>query len=134
MTAPSPSVRLLLGFLAARAAFGLAYLIGSIRRTPIPWYYPLERRFAFESQPAGFAMEWFGRTASALLAAAVAFGLVWALSGRGWPGRALSKPSTVLATARAGGLILLVDFAYFGWVLLHQTPAPLPLPGAWCPR
>jgi hypothetical protein len=35
--------------------------------------------------------------------------------------------------ARAGGLVLLVDFAYFGWTMTHQTPAPLPIPGWTCP-
>ncbi len=134
MIAPSPTSRLFAALLAARVAFGLAYLAGSIRRSPIPWYYPLERRWAFESSPSGFGMEWYGRTASALLAALVAFGILWLLSARGPLARTLARPATVLAAARAGGLILLVDFTYFGWVLMHQTPAPLPLPEGGLPR
>jgi hypothetical protein len=132
--APSPTSRLFAALLAARVAFGLAYLAGSIRRSPVPWYYPLERRWAFESSPSAFGMEWYGRTASALLAALVAFGILWLLSSRGPLARALARPATVLAAARAGGLILLVDFTYFGWVLMHQTPAPLPLPEGALPR
>jgi hypothetical protein len=128
VSAPSASARLLFAFLAARGAFGLAYLIGSIRRSPIPWYYPLERRWGFGSQPAGFAMEWYGRTAVALLFAAVAFAVAWALAARSPLARLLARPSAVVAVARAVGLIMLVDFAYFGWILMHQTPVPLPLP------
>lgn len=125
---PTPTARLFSAILAARIAFGLAYLAGSIRRSPVPWYYPLERRWAFESSPSGFAMEWYGRTASAILAATVAFALLWFFSAQGPIARALARPQNILAAARAGGFILLVDFTYFGWVLMHQTPAPLPLP------
>lgn len=128
MSALSPSVRLLFAFLAARGAFGLSYLVGSLRRSPIPWYYPTERRWAFESVPSGFAMEWYGRTSAALLFAALAFAIAWHLTSRGALARALARPSLVLGVARGVGLIVLVDFAYFGWILMNQTPEPLPLP------
>lgn len=133
-SAPSATARLFASLLAARVAFGLAYLAGSIRRSPIPLYFPLERRWTFGS-PAGpsLAMEWYGRTAAALLAALAAFALLWILSARPPLARVLARPESVLAAARAGGLILLVDFAYFGWVLMHQTPAPLPLPAGGLP-
>lgn len=132
-SAPTPSTRLLFGLLAARAAFGLTYLIGSLRRSPIPWYYPLERRWAFESAPVGLGMEWFGRTGSALLFAGVAFAIAWIASARGTGllARALARPSMVVGVARAVGLMMLVDFTYFGWILLHQTPKPIPLPNGF---
>jgi hypothetical protein len=133
-SAPSLTARLFSALLAARVAFGLAYLAGSIRRSPIPWYYPLERRWAFESTPSGFAMEWYGRTGFALLAALLAFMILWVFSARGFLARALARPGNVLAAARAGGLILLVDFVYFGWILMNQTPVPLPLPEGGLPR
>jgi hypothetical protein len=128
VSGPGTTARLFASLLAARVAFGLAYLIGSARRAAIPWYYPLERRWSLESLPQGFAMEWYGRTAVALIIALAAFAALWIFSTRGRIARALSRPDTVLAVARAGGLILLVDFVYFGWVLMHQTPNPLPLP------
>ena len=31
----------------------------------------------------------------------------------------------MLAIARAGALVLAVDFAYFGWTLTHTTPSPV---------
>jgi hypothetical protein len=125
---PSLSVRVLFGFLSARGAFGLTYLIGSLRRSPIPWYYPLERRWSFESHPSGLAMEWYGRTASALFFSALAFGAAWFLSARGPLSRALGRPSALGGVARGVGLIVLVDFVYFGWILMHQAHDPLPLP------
>jgi hypothetical protein len=128
MSALSPSVRLLFALLAARGAFGLSYLVGSLRRSPIPWYYPLERRWAFESVPASFGIEWYGRTAAALLFAGLAFAIAWFLSARGPLARALARPSVILGVARAIGLIVLVDLGYFGWILMHQTPQPWPLP------
>jgi hypothetical protein len=126
----SASARVLFALLAARAAFGLAYLVGSLRASPIPWYYPLERRWVFEGAPTGFAMAWYGRTAAASIAGAAAFLLAWVatVNANTKLARALTKPSAVLALARAVGLMMLVDFAYFGWVLTHQTPDPLPLP------
>jgi hypothetical protein len=74
-------------------------------------------------------MEWYGRTAVALAAAALAAVLAWAASRRGPLARALARPGLMLALARGVGLILLVDFAYFGWVMMHPAPSP---PGA-CP-
>jgi hypothetical protein len=143
--APSTSARLVSALLAARFAFGLAYLAGTMQRAPIPWYHPLERAWSFGREPGGWAaqpgspggvaaaasplaMEWFGRTASATAAAIAAGAIVWAAAARGPLARALARPELVLALARACGLALLIDFAYFGWVLMHPVPAPLPLP------
>ena len=128
-SAPGTTARLFMSLLAARVAFGLAYLIGSARRSPIPLYYPIERRWTFfDRLPEGLAMEWYGRTAVALLVAIVVLAAFWIASARGPIARAMARPENVIAAARGGALILLVDFAYFGWVLMHQTPAPLPLP------
>jgi hypothetical protein len=114
--------------LVARAVYGLVYLAATAGRWPLFWYYPLERRWAFEATPAGFAMGWFGTTALAIAAAALAALLVWLASARGPVARAIARPDLVIALARAGAMILLVDFVYFGWTLTHQTPNPLPAP------
>jgi hypothetical protein len=131
---PSLSVRVFAAFLAARLAFGLSYLVGSMQRAAIFWYRPLERAFVFGTESPGFSMEWFGRTAAALLWAIFAGAVVYLASGRRPFDAFFARRATVLAVARAGGLVLLVDFAYFGWVLMHQQPAPLPLPSWYCPR
>jgi len=128
---PSSSIRLFLAFLAARLAYGLVFLVSAMRQSPVPWYLPLEHRFVWASRPDGLGMDWYGRTALGLVASVVAFVLVFRLSRSVvW----LSKPNVVLAIARAGGLVLLLDFVYFGWALLHQTPNPWPLPAGYEPR
>jgi hypothetical protein len=121
------AARVFATLLVARAAYGVVYLAATAGRWPLFWYYPIERRWAFESAPEGFAMGWFGTTALALVAAAAAATAVWLLSAKGRFSRAIARPETILAIARAGGMILLVDFVYFGWTLTHQTPSPLPL-------
>jgi len=129
--APSASARLFLALLAGRLAYGLAFLVSAMRRSPVPWYLPLERRFVFTSRPEGLGMDWYGRTALGLVFAIGAGVVVYGLSKRAsW----LSRPSAVMAVARAGGLVLLVDFVYFGWALMTQTPHPWPLPSWYCPR
>jgi hypothetical protein len=128
---PSPSVRAFVAFLAARGAFGLTFLVTALRGTPIPWYHPLAHVWSFESRPGDFAMDWFGRTAVALLAGAALGAAAWFTGARSsW----LSRPRVVLGIARAGGLVLLVDFVYFGWTLAGIAASPLPLPPWYCPR
>jgi hypothetical protein len=127
---PSAAARVVAALLAARLAFGVAYLGGALRRAPIPWYHPLERAWSFGSAPGpGLAMEWYGRTGAALAVGVAAGGVIWVMSARGRAARALSRPALVLALARAVGLALLVDFTYFGWAMMH---AALTLPP--CPR
>jgi hypothetical protein len=128
---PSPSARLFVAFLAARLAYGLAFLVSAMRKSPVPWYMPLDHRFVLASRPEGLGMDWYGRTALGFVAALAMGLLAYGLSGRStW----LSRPSVVLSVARAGGLVLVLDFVYFGWALMTQSPDPWPLPAWYCPR
>jgi hypothetical protein len=129
-----PSTRLFAALMLARAAFGLAFLAPSLRPMPLLWYQPLVRAWTFELRPSGFAMEWFGRTALAIGVGALVGVAAWAMSQRGAFARWLARPGIASSLAHAGALVLLVDFFYFGWVMTHQTPAPLPLPAWYCPR
>jgi hypothetical protein len=123
--APAKAVRVFAALLAARAIFGLVYLAVAVGRLPILWYRPLDHAWELASHPSGLAMGWYGTTLAALVAAAVAGGLTFAAGARGPIARALAKGAVVLALARAGGMILVLDFVYFGWTLTHQTPHPL---------
>lgn len=122
---PAKAVRVFAGILAARAIFGLVFLSVAVGRLPILWYHPLERSWELGSHPAGLAMGWYGTTLAALVAAAVGGVVTFAAGARGPLSRALARGAVVLALARAGGLILVVDFVDFGWTLTHQTPKPL---------
>ena len=128
---PSSSTRLFVAFLAARLAYGLTFLASAMRKSPVFWYMPTEHRFVWASQPDGLGMDWYGRTALAFVAAIVIGGLAYYFSRKS---AGLGKPSMVLSVARAGGLVLIVDFVYFGWALMNQTPNPWPLPPWYCPR
>ena len=79
---PSPSARLFLAFLAARLAYGLAFLVSAARKSPVPWYLPIERRFVLASQPEGLGMDWYGRTALGLVFALLAGVAVYVLARR----------------------------------------------------
>jgi hypothetical protein len=123
--APTPAARAFAALLVARAAFGMAYLGVTMARWPVPWYLPLEHRWEVAAHPAGVAMGWFGTTGAALGAATLAAAGTWVASARGPLSRALGRTVIVLAIARAGALVLAVDFAYFGWTLTHTTPSPV---------
>ncbi len=127
------AARVFAALLVARAVYGVVYLAATAGRWPLFWYYPIERRWALEATPEGFAMGWFGTTALAIVAAALAAAIVWLASAKGLFSRVIARPQTILAIARAGAMILLVDFVYFGWTLTHQTPKPLPIVGESAP-
>lgn len=125
--------RVVVAFLAGRTAFGLAHLAGAARDWPIPWYQPIDRAFLFGPRPAGFAMEWYGRSLASFTIAAVVTAAFWLLSARGPLAGALRRKAFVLSLAQAAALALIVDFAYFGWVFLTQAAQPLPLPPGCVP-
>lgn len=129
--------RVLGAFLVARAVFGIVFLAQSLGRLPVLLYFPLEHRFMLAvpgRAGPGLAMAWFGATGLALAAAVISGAAAWIASNRGSIARWIARPQVMLGIARAGGLILLVDFAYFGWTMTHQTPSPLPIPAWYCPR
>lgn len=124
--AAPPGARTIVALLAARAVFGLVYLGVNLGGWPVPWYFPLDHRWEITARPAGFAMGWFGATGAALIASAIAAALAWIAAARGPLARALGRTAIVIALARAGGMVLFVDFAYFGWTLTHQSAGRIP--------
>jgi hypothetical protein len=129
---PVTAVRVFAAFLVARAIFGVAFLAVAAGKMPVFWYHPFDRTWELAREPHGPGMGWFGLTAAALVAAAAGGGITYLAAARGVLARWLARATVVVAIAHAGGLVLLVDFAYFGWTLTHQTPKPWPPPV--CPR
>ena len=123
-TQPTQAVRVFVALLVARAVFGLVFLGVNFARWPVPWYFPLEHRWELASKPAGVVMGWYGTTGAALTAALAGAALTWMVSARGPLSRTLVRTAVVMAIAHAGGLVLLVDFGYFGWMAMHQTSKP----------
>lgn len=115
----------------ARIAFGAAFLAAMAGRLPIVGYLPLQRRWTFDPPPGALVMRWYGATIDASLAA-IACALIAIVLGRT---RATTvSERTTRAVVHAAAFAMALDFLYFGWVMTHQTPAPLPLPAWYCPR
>jgi hypothetical protein len=129
-----PSHRLFLGFLVARLVFGLVFLASVVARWPVPWYFPLQRRWAYASAAPGVAMDWYGRSAVSLLAGAIAGLTVYVLAGVPAVGRAFARKGVVVGVAHLGALLLLNDVLFYAFTLLTRHAAPAPLPRWYCPR
>ena len=90
-----------------------------------PWYFPLEHAGTLAAEPAGSRWAGSGPRRPPSLAAARRRRAHLARE-RARAARAGPRAPAVVWRSRAPGPRLLVDFAYFGWTLTHQTPAPLP--------
>lgn len=114
----------------ATIAFTLAFVYPSVSPTRMLWYYPLEHRWAFETEPAGLAMDWYGRTLLAACVSAVAFLASHAVATR------IKQASTRLFGLLAGWMITAVVMVMFlyAWQLMHRQPVPEPLPPGYVPR
>lgn len=121
---------LYLGLCAAIVAFALAYIYPGIDPLPTLWYYPLERRWAFEQQPSGLAMDWYGRTLAATLAGLAGFAIGYFL------GRLRKRPmgrGFVLWAAWAATAVAFA-MALYAWQLAQRRPVPEPLPSWYVPK
>jgi hypothetical protein len=115
---------------AAIIAFALAFVYPSLSPTRVLWYYPLEHRWAFEIQPSGLAMDWYGRTLLAAGASALVF-----LASHG-VARRVRRASSRFFGLLAGWMITAVVMVMFlyAWQLAHRQPVPAPLPPGYVPR
>lgn len=122
---------LFVAFSLATVVFAIAFVLPFFTELGVPWYYPLERRWAFEIKPKGLAMDFFGRTLEASLAATVTFVVTVAI------GRRKKTPfeSRTLGLCAAWALTAtLLVIAYFAWTLYERRPVPSPLPDWYQPR
>lgn len=63
-------------------AYQASVIAISLLRTPVPWYHPLEHRWLLERWPHSLAMNFYGVTLYASIAAAAAYGFGYWLGGR----------------------------------------------------
>jgi len=115
---------LLVAMAAATIAFAFAFILPGLAPHSVAWYYPLERRWAFEVKPTGLAMDFFGRTLQAMVAWAVVFMVTLPIAKRF---KNLSLRAAGLATAWVVTALLLV-MLHYGWTLHFRRPVPLDLP------
>jgi len=112
------------------AAFGAAFLVMGLVPMRLLWYYPLDRRWLFELRPQGLAMDFYGRTLYASIAAVAA----------GFVGRSLGARSGELSRDRLwlwlgwGLALVFLAMALMGYQLWPRPPRPLEIPAWYHPQ
>ncbi len=123
---------LFIAMAAGTIAFAMAFVAPMIAGLGVPWYYPLERRWAFEVRPNpnGLAMDFYGRTIIATIAWCIVVMATLAITQR-----------IKTASTRAIGLFaawsitaILIVMMHFGWTLYFRVPTPEPIPSWYEPR
>ena len=115
---------------AAIVFASLVYVAPAFTSVPVLWYYPVAHTWALETHPSGFALDWYGRTLWAVLAAAIAFAVGRAIAGR------LSTPSVraYRIWAAWAGMTSLLAIAVYTYQLAYRHPVPEPLPAGYQAR
>ena len=114
----------------ATIAFAAVFVLPMYRPQAVPWYYPLEWRWAWEVAPTALAMDFFGRGVLALVVALPLAAIAYTVGRRvrAIPDRALDLLSAWAITATVFAMI------HFGWHLYFRDPMPAPLPEWYVPR
>ncbi len=115
----------------ATAVFAIAFVVPFFTEVSVPWYYPLERRWALELKPSGLAMDFYGRTLISMLAATVTFVITVLVGGRK---KTPFQPRTLGVVAAWAITLTLLVISYFGWTLYSRRPVPAPIPTWYEPR
>ena len=116
---------------AGAIAFAFAFVAPMLAGEPIAWYLPLEHRWTFETKPAGFAIDFYGRLLQALVAWAAVVLVTLPLAKRGK--KPLSSRAAGLVTAWTITAVLLV-MLHYAWTLHFRRPIPEPLPAGYRAR
>lgn len=115
---------------AAAIGFALSFAWPAYAATRLFWYYPLERRWAFEVKPSTLAIDWYGRCLLSTIVAAGAFGLVYFIARRLRPltGRGFNLWAAWMVTA------VLLSMSLYAYQLATRNPIPEPLPSWYMPK
>jgi len=107
-----------LGGLGFGLGFSAFWFVAAVTQLPLPWYLPVEHRWAFGASVAALGMDYFGRLIGATL-----LGLVAAFAGRALASRA--KPAWPKnAVIWLLSLLLLNALLQFA-MLVTRHPVPL---------
>jgi len=110
--------------------FAVAFVLPFFTGQPVPWYYPVERRWAFESQPTGLAMDFYGRIVLGVIGWSIAVIVTLVVTRR------FAKLGDRTRGLLIAWAITAIGFAilYFTWSLYFRIPTPVPLPAGYTPR
>lgn len=109
---------------ASAAVFAVVHVLAEICRARVLWYYPLERRWAFERDPSGVGMAWYGRTVLAAGTAMAAFGACYVATRS----RAAARAAGHRTWAACMTAAVVVSLALYIWGMVDRDPVPEPLP------
>ena len=115
---------------AGAIAFAFAFIAPMLASAPVPWYYPLEHRWAFEVRPEGLALDFYGRVLVACVAWAIVVLIALPLAKRA---KGISTRIVGLVTAWTLTAVLLV-MLHYAWTLHFRRPMPEPVPTWYVPR
>lgn len=113
------------------AGYLAAYFVSTALPPKLPWYYPLEHRFAFQAHATGIAADFYGRVALCLIAGAIVAGVAYAVL-RSW-----TEPRLQRALRTSGvwcATLLVFTAALYIYLLAFRIPFPAPLPPGYVPR
>lgn len=111
-------------------AFTVAFVYPLFVSQEILWYYPLERRWAYEVKPTGLAMDFYGRLVLGIVAWSVTV-VPTILVVRRRERVSLTTRRLLLAWAVT---VALFAMFYFVWTLYLRVPMPEPIPDWYRPR
>ena len=114
-----------LGCCALLVGFAGTFFLLQLIPTPLFWYHPLERVFQLERRPRGLAMDFYGRTLWAALAAGALYPLGFFAGGK----LTFTRERVWLWLGYGLGLTALA-MCLIGYQIWPRPPAPIPLP-AW---
>lgn len=111
-------------------AFTVAFVYPLFVPQAIHWYYPLERRWAFEVKPTGLAMDFYGRLLFGIVAWSVSVVPTMLIARR------LQRVSLTARRLLLAWAVTVIVFAmfYFVWTLYLRVPMPEPIPDWYRPR
>jgi hypothetical protein len=115
---------------AGSIAFAFAFIAPMLASAPVPWYYPIEHRWAFEVRPEGLGLDFYGRVLIAFAAWAIVVLIALPLAKRA---KGISTRAVGLVTAWTLTAVLLV-MLHYAWTLHFRRPMPEPLPTSHVPR
>ncbi len=115
---------------AGTIAFAFAFILPMLAGEPVLWYYPLEHRWTLEARPAGFALDFYGRTLQAMVAWAAVVLITLPIARRV---KSISLRAVGLLTAWTVTAVLLV-MLHYAWTLHFRRPIPEPVPTWYQPR
>lgn len=118
------------GMAASAIAFAAAFTWPAFQPVRVLWYYPLERRWGFQIRPDALAIDWYGRSLAAGLAAIAAYFIARAIASRLKP---LGERGRALWTAWMVTVVLL-SMALYTHQLATRRPTPSPLPSWYVPK